>query len=337
MFVASSLTEFKQRFSDGLSEMLMPDALGAYILVLANSLQTDDLRAQLTPGLQSTFSELERVFKEGTLKATADDIAVFEKLLALDPDDLTLTRRIEAGDWLLLLNMIRGLRPARAARQVITDLQQPFNSEGFQFNKPFLQPEILWQGALKNVQLRVLYNKFPLAPYHLLLAPDPEQGMPQYLTHEYHQLAAELVAQEQSVLPGLYLGYNSLGAYASVNHLHFHAVIRDREFPVEAGHWTHRGGVRDYPLSVRLFDSIADSWEYIEALHAAGQTYNVLYTHYGIYLLVRKAQNTVEVPVCMRGAGWPELCGEVVLGAMPEDMNTITAEITEGLSLLRVN
>ncbi len=161
--------------------------------------------------------------------------------------------------------------------------------------------------------------------------------MPQYLTREYHQLAAELVVQQQSVLPGLYLGYNSLGAYASVNHLHFHAVIRERELPVEAEHWTHRGGTRDYPLSVRLFDSISDSWEYIETLHAAGQTYNVLYTHYGIYLLVRKAQNTVEVPVCMQGAGWPELCGEVALAAMPEDMNTIAAQITEGLSLLSVN
>ncbi len=98
----------------------MPDALGAYILVLANSLQADDLRAQLSPGLQSTFLELKKAFKGNTLKATADDIAVFEKLLALDPDSLTLTRRIEAGDWLLLLNTIRGLRPARAARQVIT-------------------------------------------------------------------------------------------------------------------------------------------------------------------------------------------------------------------------
>jgi diadenosine tetraphosphate (Ap4A) HIT family hydrolase len=337
MFVAHSLAEFKQRFSDGLSEMLMPDALGAYILVLANSLQTTDLRAQLAAGLQSTFSELERAFKEGTLKATADDIAVFEKLLALDPDNLTLTRRIEAGDWLLLLNTIRGLRPARAAKQVITDLQQPFNPEGFHFNKAFLQPEVLWQGILKNSQLRVLYNKFPLAPYHLLIAPDPEQCMPQFLSQKYHRMAAELVVQQQDALPGLYLGYNSLGAYASVNHLHFHAVLREQAFPVEAEHWVHRGGACDYPLSVRLFDSIADSWGYIEALHAAGQTYNVLYTHYGIYLLVRKAQNTVEVPVCMQGAGWPELCGEVALAAMPEDMSTIAAEIAQGLGLLKVN
>ena len=337
MFVARSLAEFKQRFSDGLSEMLVPDALGAYILVLANSLQADDLRAQLASRLQSTFFELKKTFNQGTLQATADDIAVFEKLLALGPDSLTLTQRIEAGDWLVLLNTMRGLRPARAARQIITDLRQPFDTQGFHFNKPFLQPENLWQGVLKNTQLRVLYNKFPLAPYHLLIAPNPEQELPQFLNADYHRMAAELVVQQQDALPGLYLGYNSLGAYASVNHLHFHAVLREREFPVEAGHWMHRGGARDYPLSVRLFDSIADSWDCIEALHAAGQTYNLLYTHYGIYLLMRKAQNTVEVPVCMQGAGWPELSGEVVLAAMPEDVSTVAAQIAQGLGLLRVN
>jgi diadenosine tetraphosphate (Ap4A) HIT family hydrolase len=334
MFIARSLTEFKQRFNHGLSEMLMPDALGAYILALANSLQAADLRAQLATDLKLNFAELKRRFDAGALNATVDDAAVFEKLLALGSENLALTQRSEAGDWLLVLNALRALRPARAAMQVITDLQQAFNAEGFHFNKPFLKPEILWQGALKNVQLRVLYNKFPLAPYHLLVVPDPEQCRPQFLTREYHQMAVELVTHEQNVLPGLYLGYNSLGAYASVNHLHFHAVIREAELPVEAKHWRHRGGTRCYPLSVRLFDSIAASWEYIEALHAAGQTYNVLYTHYGIYLLVRKAQNTVEVPVCMRGAGWPELCGEITFSASPENKAAVATEITQGLRLL---
>jgi len=336
MFVANSIAEFKQSFCDGLAGMLAPDALGAYILVLANSLQSQDLRTRLIAALQSNFIELKGSFDAGTLRATPDDIDVFQKLITVDPGTLALSRYIRAGDWLLVENALRALRPARAARHVITDLQQGFDAEKFNFNKPFLRPEILWQDSWQGHDLRVLYNKFPLARHHLLVVPDAEQGLPQYLTRHYHEMAVELVQYSQQCLPGLYIGYNSLGAFASVNHLHFHVVIRERGFPVEAAHWTHRGGNRDYPLTIRLFDSAAKSWKLIERLHEAGQTYNILYTHYGVYLLARKAQNTIALPECLQSAGWAELSGEVTLSCAPAANSKVTADIIRGLRTLSV-
>lgn len=339
MFVANSLSDFQQRFSDGLEQMLASNALGAYILVLANSLQAQDLQAQLKVRLAKNFTELKQDFDKGTLSAAPDDIDVFQKLLQINPETLALTQAIQANDWLLLCNTMRGLRPARAARQVITDLRRDFDADKFNFNKAFLRPEILWQGACvhddKTTDLRVLYNKFPLAPYHLLVVPDAEFGQPQFLTQHYHHMIAALAVQAQDNLSGLYFGYNSLGAYASVNHLHFHAVLRDTRLPVEALCWTHRGGDRDYPLKLKLYASADDSWHAIEQLHAAGQTYNLLYTHDGVYVLPRRAQNTVTVPALMQGAGWPELCGEVTVSEAPAA--NAAAGIERGLHLLSVS
>ncbi len=182
----------------------------------------------------------------------------------------------------------------------------------------------------------MLYNKFPLAPYHLLLVPDPEQGLPQFLTRHYHSMIADLVSQAQSSLPGLYFGYNSLGAYASVNHLHFHAVIRETQCPVEALHWSHRGGDLDYPLPLRLYPSVQDSWQAIAELHTAQQAYNLLYSRDGVYVIPRQTQNTIVVPEGMQGAGWLELCGELTISEASAQTD-LAADIARGLQLLRVS
>ena len=317
--------------------MLAPDQPGAYILALANSLQSPELRTRLASALSTNFTELRRGFESGQLEITADDRDVFEQLLKLNPESLQANRSLQAGDWVLQFNIMRALRPPRAASQKVTELYRPFDAAQFNFNKPFLQPEIFWQGKWQASELRVLYNKFPLAPWHLLIVPNAELGHAQYLTREYHQLAALLVAQQQAELPGLTLGFNSLGAFASVNHLHFHAVIRQAPFPVESKQWKHHGGDREYPLSLRVFASAQDSWDEIEHLHARSQAYNLLYTQGGIYVIARQFQNTVEVPDILHGAGWPELCGEITLTSNTDVEADIADKIQLGLGMLNLD
>jgi diadenosine tetraphosphate (Ap4A) HIT family hydrolase len=336
MFVASSLAQFRQVFSEGLARMLAPDEPGAYILALANSLQSAELRAQLAAALSANFAELKRGFEAGRLDITADDREVFQQLLAINPQALETNRKMQAGDWAIQLNSMRALRPPRAASQTVTRLTRAFDADKFNFNKPFLRPEILWQGMWQGNELRVLYNKFPLAPWHMLIVPNPALGHAQFLTADYHFMAAQLVLQQQAALTGLTLGYNSLGAYASVNHLHFHGVIRERAFPVESRQWKHHGGHRAYPLSLCWFESAEASWDEIERLHAASQAYNLLYTRQGIYVMARQFQNSVEVPAIMRGAGWPELCGEVTVTSMADVEGDTADNIQRGLGLLSV-
>ena len=57
MFIAAHGDGFRRQFSDGLSQMLSADGLGAFILVLANSLQGDELRQPLLHILEENFDQ----------------------------------------------------------------------------------------------------------------------------------------------------------------------------------------------------------------------------------------------------------------------------------------
>uniref|UniRef100_A0A8C5RPQ8 GDP-D-glucose phosphorylase 1 n=1 Tax=Laticauda laticaudata TaxID=8630 RepID=A0A8C5RPQ8_LATLA len=78
----------------------------------------------------------------------------------------------------------------------------------------------------------VAINVSPLERGHVLLVPEPALALPQVLTAE--ALLAGLEAVLLSAHPGFRLGFNSLGAFASVNHLHLHAFYLDWELWVES-------------------------------------------------------------------------------------------------------
>ncbi|XP_070619631.1 GDP-D-glucose phosphorylase 1 [Erythrolamprus reginae] len=78
----------------------------------------------------------------------------------------------------------------------------------------------------------VAINVSPLEQGHVLLIPEPALALPQMLTAE--ALAAGLEAVLLSAHPGFRLGFNSLGAFASVNHLHLHGFYLDWELRVES-------------------------------------------------------------------------------------------------------
>jgi diadenosine tetraphosphate (Ap4A) HIT family hydrolase len=336
MFVTDSADAFQHLFINTLRNMLSPDEAGAFILVLANSMQDDELQNSLKHELDANFKAVQHGIRRGSLDITADDLAVFEAIEAAGTDSLSCWQRQYTGGWELVYNPMRALRPVRVSNETVDSIKRPFDDNSFNFNKPFLQPEILWQGRWYDTQLRVFYNKFPFAPCHLIIVPDPDMQMPQYLTADYHSMMWKLVEQQQRVFPGFAAGYNSLGACASVNQLHFQSFVRAELLPIERQQWNHNGGGDEYPMHCYVSASVRDSWKLIDECHNNNQPYNLLYRPGRCYVIPRKMQGSESVAPRVRGAGWIEECGVFNVTDYSELESVIAEEIRDCLRSLSV-
>ena len=335
MFIAEDLTQFKKLFVNKLKGMLSDDELGAFILVLANSHQDEFLKSELDADLKNTFAALKSKFSAGNLKAAPDDVAVFERLLEVDLDDVPVWQYNNIGNWDIAFNPIRQLRPARASSQILSSIKQPYDENEFHFNKPFLKPEILWEGDFKGINSRVLYNKFPFSEYHLLIVLSPENNSSQLLTQDTHQYVFSLVEKMQAVLPGLGIGFNSLAAGASVNHFHFQGFVREQLFPIENKCWLHNLGDAVYPLTVESFSDGQMSWEYIEQLIEQDVAFNCLYKNSSCYVVPRKYQGTVALPEWLTGAGWIDVAGAITVSDKDTFNSLDEQSVTRALGLLK--
>ena len=251
-----------------------------------------------------------------------DDVLVFLKLHAIGFDHLSTMESRRAGPWDLLFNPIRALRPPRISGIKFDSLLRPFDPAGFHFNKPFLAREILWEGELAGKPARLLYNKFPFARLHGLLVPEPLREMPQYLTPELHGWAWDLCAQ--SGVPGFCLGYNSHGAGASVNHLHFQSFVQTSPLPVQDSRFVHNGGSQPYPAALSALHrrSRPPGFE-LDRLHQHNTPYNLIYSRDCLHLIARVPQDSGKLSDPCRGYGWSEMAGAVTL---------FSREAFEGLS-----
>jgi hypothetical protein len=301
-------TVLRDAFVVGLERQLAEPGLGTFILVLANASFDADIWPRLRDRLQVRFDELlaevAQALRSGRKQSHPDDdLMVFLKLMAMGFAAVTPTEFRKAGPWELQYNPLRALRPARASGQKVETVAPPsFNPAGFQFNKPFLRPEILWEGTLRSHPVRLLYNKFPFARLHGLLAPDPEAGLPQRLTQEWHHAVWHLTQDLAAGVPGLTIAYNSYGAQASVNHLHFQTFVHEDGLPLMDPRWRHNGGTEPYPTDCHAFASALDAWFFLESLHLADMAYNLIYTPGLLYCLPRRF---------LGGHAWYEMAGGV--------------------------
>lgn len=334
MFIAKDLNQFKSLFVNQLKNMLSDDELGAFILVLANSHQDNFLNNELKADLTKNFIALKNSYSAGRLKATQDDIDVFTQSLDLELEDVPVWQSKEIGEWELVYNAMRKLRPARSSSQILHSIKQPYDKTRFHFNKPFLKPEILWEGMYEKFNTRVLFNKFPFSDYHMLIVVSSETNSPQVLTQEMHRYACSLMKKMSDVLPGFGLGFNSLAAGASVNHFHFQGFVRKQAFAIEKEQWLHHGGNKTYPLEVKCFSEESASWNYIATLIKNDDAFNCLYRNNICYVVPRKYQGTVELPEWLSGAGWIDVAGSITVSD-ESAFNTIGENIvTEALSRL---
>lgn len=337
----NDLAALRRHFVAGLDDMLARhQALGVYILVLANAAQDPalwlPLRDKLIQRHQFHATEIKRALRQGTpLDAPPDDLLVFLKLMALDlqPEEfasLQVSSPRRLGPWEIQFNPLRALRPARMSETRVTGIMQPFDAAGFHFNKPFLAKEVLWQGTLAGKSARLLYNKFPFAPWHGLLTPEPERQRPQFLTPESHGWAWDVAQQAGACIPGFGLAYNSYGAYASVNHLHFQTFVRDQPLPLQ------KCDPATYPLAMQRHTEVEHAWFQIDSLHVAGTPYNLIYDANGMHVIPRARQGEVPLQAWSPGFAWSEISGAFSVSSREDFENLSESTIEQAMAALRV-
>lgn len=313
----ASASSLEKGFADGLADMLdKHPGLGVYILVLANAAYDPGLWAQLAPALSAHHAELATALTETLrrgqkLTEPDDDVLVFLKLHAIGFEHLKTMESRRAGPWNVMFNPLRALRPPRISGMKFESLLHAFDPTGFHFNKAFLAREILWEGKLAGKPVRMLYNKFPFARLHGLLVPEPLRQSPQYLTPELHGWAWDI--STQSGVSGLCLGYNSYGAGASVNHLHFQSFVQASPLPVQDPHFIHNGGTQPYPLPCQRFTDAETAWLQLDHLHQHNTPYNLIYSQGCLHLIARAPQDSGKLCDPSRGFGWSEMAGVVTL------------------------
>ncbi|MBA0838355.1 hypothetical protein Goarm_010420 [Gossypium armourianum] len=123
---------------------------------------------------------------------------------------------------------------------------QPFDGNKFNFTKVG-QEEVLFQFEasedgevqfypnapidVENSPSVVAINVSPIEYGHVLLIPRIFECLPQRIDRESFLLALHMAAEAGN--PYFRLGYNSLGAFATINHLHFQAYYLAVPFPIE--------------------------------------------------------------------------------------------------------
>ncbi len=312
-----SVTDLQNAFAAGLERLLDASGLGAYILVLANALFDEGLDRRLREPLQRRFQEhLGRVRRSlaggQELTDAPDDLLVFLKLMAIGPEAAGVTERRAVGPWEVQFNLLRSFRPKRMSASVGGGTQVPFDPSGFHFNKPFLRKESFWSGELAGSRVDLLYNKFPFVDLHGLLVPEREAGLPQFLSRDWHDYVWRLARELAAGLPGVGFGYNSYGAYASVNHLHLQMFVRERPLPVAADAWAHNGGSEPYPSPCARFDDVEQAWRYLDHLHREAEPYNLVYLPGRLYCLPRARQGDYRHAPWTGGFAWYEMAGGMV-------------------------
>ncbi|XP_025422131.1 GDP-D-glucose phosphorylase 1 [Sipha flava] len=124
--------------------------------------------------------------------------------------------------FLAVLNTDRGTK----RRKPITfcNVLEPFNDDLFNFTK--VNPgEYLFKFSYisnnsSNPNDILAINASPLGDFHSLILPKLTSKLPQVINEYSLNVAIQLLLQSAS--PALRVGFNSLCAFASVNHLHLH-------------------------------------------------------------------------------------------------------------------
>lgn len=174
------------------------------------------------------------------------------------------------------LNQGRHLKKRPTEFQVDKVLQ-PFDENKFNFTKVG-QEEVLFQFEESDTDETqffpsapidtedspnvVAINVSPIEYGHVLLIPKILERFPQRIDRQSFLLALNMAAEAGN--PYFRLGYNSLGAFATINHLHFQAYYLSVPFPIEKAPTRkitiNGGGVKisellNYPVRGLVFES----------------------------------------------------------------------------------
>ncbi|XP_073974004.1 GDP-D-glucose phosphorylase 1 isoform X2 [Rhodnius prolixus] len=142
------------------------------------------------------------------------------------------------------LNIERAMK--RRAPQILSSLTQPFDDKVFNFTKLHGQ-EFMFHvvhNSLENGSEKIgnyiAINASPLEFGHSLLLPALFEKLPQILTFGSIEFAICTLLSNHN--PAFRIGFNSLCAYASVNHLHLHAYYLKQPMLLEWIEVNHLSG-----------------------------------------------------------------------------------------------
>jgi diadenosine tetraphosphate (Ap4A) HIT family hydrolase len=341
MYALASEAQVRQSYHHKLSALLKAGqsdrdhGLAAFILACANAYFDGEILTEMQDDLNDAFQRLSanygRLLADGRLidERYAEDLLVFLKIGLVGLRNLRVAEHRQVAWWRVQFNHIRSFRPQRTAARAVSTIVQPFNEYSFYYTPELCQRESFWSGDLAGKPTYLLYNKYPFARMHTLLIPEPEKHHPQFLTPELHDWAWQATQALADDLPGFGMGYNAIGTFASVNHLHFQSFIEPRGMPVTWDIWQHNGGSESYPTACAVFDAREDAWRWIAAIHEQDFTsYNILYTPEKIYCFERKRQGSYKHSSWTSGFAWFEVCGNLITFNR-EDYTTISFEQIE--------
>jgi hypothetical protein len=336
----SSESHFYTAYRSKLLAMLENDendsdvGLASFILVCANAYFDGEILAALKDELTTSFIRLKnyysRFFGFGQVmnERYAEDLLVFLKIALVGLNDLQVTQHRRMDHWSIQFNHLRSFRPQRSAARLVASIDSPFNEFAFHYDLALCERENFWNGMIKGKKTYFLYNKYPFTRYHALIIPEPEKNQRQFLDQENHTWAWDIANTLADQLPGFGMGYNSLGTFASVNHLHFQSFIDPHGLPVSQTHWKHNGGSIEYPVQCEVFDSWEESWRWVETIHKKNtNAYNLLYLKNRIYCFERKKQGTYKHSRWTSGFAWYEVTGNIITFNKDDFTNLTTDQI----------
>jgi len=311
-----SSENFKLAFNQGLVTLLSRQSSGVFILALANSLQNKEIFESNSETIVKTFNQIKQNYfkcqsekvKTGDAKDDEDVMMVLFDM-GVNAFNITKKRSVKYGNasWQVRFNPLRSFRPKRMSGQNFSGLNIAFNEKGFHFDKAFLTDEIFIDQHINNKHVSLLYNKFPFADYHGLFVVDKHKHYNQFLFKEIFFYIFNLYQQLANHISGLVIAYNSLGAGASVNHLHFQSSITSDQYCIESKLWKHNGGNESYPVTCLVFETGDEGWQCIDYYQKTDTPFNIIIKSNKLYCLPRKDPGSEPEPMA-----WYQMAGNFV-------------------------
>jgi len=150
----------------------------------------------------------------------------------------------------LYYSFLRGLRPTGVAKRkevaIDTAYRETFpeadpnaskdSKEAITQESPYYKADPLehfQEGALNGISYELFYHLYPYAPFHFMVIPQKTMRHNQCIDKDWLKFAWDFLNAAND--PNLRLAFNSLGAFASQNHLHFQGfyVTEDWTPPIE--------------------------------------------------------------------------------------------------------
>eukprot|EP00270_Netrium_digitus_P021639 TRINITY_DN9371_c0_g1_i1.p1 TRINITY_DN9371_c0_g1~~TRINITY_DN9371_c0_g1_i1.p1 ORF type:complete len:483 (+),score=143.75 TRINITY_DN9371_c0_g1_i1:521-1969(+) len=200
------------------------------------------------------------------------------------------------------------------------------------------------QGENLNV---ILINVSPIEYGHVLLVPCLLECIPQQLSESALLLAVRMAVEADN--PFFRVGYNSLGAFATINHLHFQAYYLAVPFAIERatvsfhlgekaggkgsyGRHVRVGKLVNYPVKVVVFEAVNQEVEAMVAAAAAAaehlQSSNMPFN----VLIANRGRKIFFIPQCFAEK---QAKGQVAQELLDTQVNPAVWEISGHMVLKR--